>query len=304
MKSNMLKIKNRLGFLLKLFKSVSIYAFLAFVIFSLLIFQENQILGSAISICFIHFFRNDKLLIQIAYGESYKLIIFCEYLLLFLFYVAAAVFVNDPLILYSPLVFLIIIAFLYLFKATYPYNMRGIFIWISFIDKKDFIWRSGFRGTQIKFLLIYLFFLPLMLGTKNIYIYSFLLFSLFLVVFNFYSHKISQMYLDLISGNTKKSLLTLYKKNVLSLLKLMLVPTLLQIWLFYDNELIAYSISSLIICLLLIFQFLCVNIYTYRNNRSIAFMQFLNGFSIIAILIPPLGILLAGYSFKLFNKLN
>lgn len=297
-------ITNRLRFLVKWYISIGIYAVLPLIIFGLLIFQENQILGCATSIFCIHFYRKDLLLIQLAYGGYHKLILLLEYFLFYLFYLIVGFFVKDPLILYSPLIFIFIICFLYFYESVFQFKILNCDSCKSIINKNDFIWRSGFRSSKIKFLLIYMFFISLMMGVKNIYIYSIFLLAIFFVVFNFYLPRIPQLYLDLIDNNIKKSILVLYKKNITSLLTVIIFPTILQVGLFYDNKLIIFSLLSFFICLLLIFQFLCVNIYSYRNNRSIAFIQLLNGLSIISVLIPPLGLLFGLYSCRLYRKLN
>jgi len=297
-------INNRLRFLFRWYKSIGLYSIVPLIIFSLLIFQENQSLCCATIICCIHFYRKDILLIQTAYGDDYKLILFFEYFLLYLFYFVIGVFVKDSLIFYSPLIFILILCFLNFYKQDYIYNtFRNVFLEFL-INYKDFIWRSGLRSSSFKLLIIFLFFLPLIIGTKNIYIYSVFLFSLFLVVFNFYLPEISRVHLDLINSNLKKSILTLYKKNIVSLLTLIFLPTVIQLGLFYDNKLVLYSMSSLIICFYLIFQFLVVNIYSYQNKKSIAFIQLLNGFSIICIIIPPIGIVLAVYLNRMLKNLN
>lgn len=298
-------VQNRVYFLSKLYKSQSIILSLALIVaFSLVFFQENQIFGSAVIVFFIHYSRKDILLLKIAYGEKYKVVLFLEYLLIFSLYVATGVFINDPFLLYSPLLFVFIMAIIYFIRPGYNQSNSKPALMVSLVSNKDFIWRSGIRATQIKFFILYLFFVPLMIAVRNIYLFSILLFSIFLVVNTFYKHKISDIYLDIINSNPKKSLLILYKKNLLSVFTFITIPAIIQFCLFSSSISILYSVASLITCIALLFQFLCTNIEACRNNKPIALVQLVNGFSVIAILLPPLLLPVIVYSVISFNKLN
>lgn len=297
-------LENRIRFLIRLYTAKNILAsLLIYLIFSILLFQENQILGGVIILMFVHYSRKDILLLKIAYGEKYIAVLLFEYLLIFLIFIIVDFFINDPFFYYTPIFIITLWLIFYFIRPTTKLKDSSFAIFTSLISKKDFIWKSGVRKAELKFWIINLLAIPLMIGTRNVYIFSVFLFCAGLIIQNFYNHAIPDYFLDIISNSRKKTVYRLFIRNLLSFLKIMLFPMLIQISLFYDDKAVVYSIISFTICPILLFQFLITNIDAFSKKKSIELMQLKNGFSTVSILLPPIGIVNILYSLILYNNI-
>lgn len=284
-------IQNRIQFYLNLYKGVSIWGSLLMYIFiSFLLFQENQILGCSIILFHIHFTRKDITLLKIAYGDKYLIAIIFDYFLIYLSFVILGLFTNDYLIYYSPIIFALILFFFFRFpKANSIYNNK-LMIFCAIVSSTDFIWKSGVRAVELKLWIIYLIAIPLMIGTRNPYIFSIFLFCIGLIINRFYNIEISEYLLDIINTHRKHALKYILRQNLFTYFKITFVPVLIFVILFYSEKHFLFIISSYFVIPILIFQFLLYNIKTFKESKSSTLLQMINGFSTLCILFPPLSL--------------
>ena len=298
-------LKTRILFYLKLYKGVNIWgSILAYIFISFLFFQENQILGSVIILFHVHYTRRDITLLKIAYGESHFVILIFDYLLIYISFLILGIFTKDPLTYYSPIIFVFLLAIFFTFPPKISVNKYSLKIFCALISPTDFIWKSGIRNVEMKLWLIYLLAIPLMIGTRNPYIFLIFLFCFGLITNRFYHNEISEYLLDIINTQRKDAIKFILKQNIISYLKITLVPFLLLLILFHAEKNFLFFVSSYFVLPILFFQYLISNIKTFKEKNSLLIFQVINGFSTVSILFAPLSLVNLFYSLIIIKQID
>lgn len=298
-------LQNRIQFYFKLYKGVNIWgSLLVYILISFLLFQENQILGCAIILFHIHYTRRDITLLKVAYGEKYFISIIIDYILIYISFMILGFLIKDPLVYYSPIIFIFILLIFFTFPPQFSVSKSSLKFFCSLVSSTDFIWKSGIRSVEIKLWLIYLLAIPLMIGTRNPYIFLIFLFCFGLITNRFYNNEISEYILDIINNQRREAVKYIIKQNLISYFKITLIPFAILLILFYREKHFIFFVSSYFVLPILFLQFLLSNIKTYKTNGSSMFLQITNGFSTLSILFPPLSLVNLLYSLLLFKNIN
>lgn len=297
--------KTRILFYLKLYKGVNIWgSLLAYIFISILLFQENQILGSVVILFHIHYTRSDITLLKIAYGENYFVTLIFDYFLIYISFLILGIFTKDPLTYYSPIIFIFLLLIFFTFPPRISVNKYSLKIFCALISPTDFIWKSGIRNIEMKLWLIYLLAIPLLIGTRNPYIFLIFLFCFGLIVNRFYSNEISEYLLDIINTQRKDAIKFILKQNIVSYFKITLIPFLLLLILFHSEKNFLFFVSSYFVLPILFLQYLISNIKTFREKNSTIIFQLINGFSTLSILFAPLSLVNLVYSLIIIKEIN
>jgi hypothetical protein len=190
----------------------------------------------------------------------------------------------------------------YTLPQSISINNNRFKIFSSLVSSSDFIWRSGVRSVEMKFWVIFLLAIPLMIGTRNPYIFPIFLFCFGLISNRFYNNEISEYLLDVINTNRRYAIKQILKQNIFSYIKITILPFIIQLILFYSEKYFFFFVSSYFVMPILLFQFLVLNIKTYKEKRSTVLLQLINGFSTASILFPPLSMVSLIYSLGIFNS--
>ena len=298
------QIKNRLTLLSILFKGQNIITtILTGIILSVLFFQESQSLGGIIVLCILHFDRKDLRFCQIVYANNYKKIILLEYLMIYCLFALSAFFLKDPILIYSPLLFLVFMFFiniekLFKFKNRYRLNIN------KFILSTNYEWKVGFAKSGIKLILLTIVFAGAIVFLKVIYLYNIYLFLTLLIIKDFYIVKEPSIFLEF-RGKTKKQIsISTIKMHFKTFTVLILPVSFIQVFIFDSNILIIYSALGLISAYLLVFLFTVEKYKNFEIERSVKLIKIKNAFLSIATLLPLISLLIAAFNFIWLNEIE
>ncbi len=295
------QIKNRIKLLLIIFKKQNIIGIIiSGIVLSILFFQENQSIGGIIVLCLLHYDRKDLGFCQITYADNYKKILLLEYLIIYLLFAIGALFFRDPIIIYAPILF---VGFIFIINTKKLLKVKNKYKCSinKYILSANYEWKVGFGKNGLKLLILTLIFSGVVIFTKNIYLYNIYLFLILLIVKDFYIAKEPSIFLEF-RGNTRKQIsISTLKLHFRTFTGLILPASIIQIFIFYNNIYIIYSALGLISSYLLVFFFVVEKYRNFWIGHSIKLVKIKNAFLSIAILLPPMSLIIAALNFIWLN---
>lgn len=297
------QLKSRGKLFLILFKGPNIIlTILGGIVLSILFFQVSQSLGGIIVLCLLHFDRKDLQFCQIAYADNYKKIILLEYLIIYTLFALIAFFLNDPILVFAPLLFFGFMLFINI--ERFKFKNRSRLNINRFISSTNYEWKVGFAKSGLKLIILTIAFAGAVFFIKVVYLYNIYLFLTLLVIKDFYIEKEPSIFLEF-RGKTRKQIsISTIKMHFKTLTALVLPVSAIQIFIFYNNIFIIYSASGLISAYLLVFFFAVEKYKKFGIEHSMKLIKIKNAFLSIATLLPPISLFIAALNFIWLNEIE